>query len=168
MAGISGFSLAAGADSKVGDKVIAAGGTGLIVAQGIWVTTMIGTSLSAGSALIRRFGCPSGSDWAAVLPPPPQRLLTVFGLGHLVGGAAEQIAENFPTVLFVLNHKDVPAHDGLACCSTLVGTVNENVEPCPGLDSTHSRPPCNSMMRLAIASPSPVPPFFFVIEESAC
>jgi len=24
------------------------------------------------------------------------------------------------------------------------------------------------MMRLAIASPSPVPPFFFVIEESAC
>jgi hypothetical protein len=45
--------------------------------------------------------------------------------------------------------------------------VKENVDPCPGIDATQIRPPCNSRMRLAIASPSPVPPSFFVIDESA-
>jgi len=61
-------------------------------------------------------------------------------------------------------------HDrnGATCGSTFVGKVNENVDPRPGLDSTHSRPPCNSMMRFAIASPRPVPPFLPVIDESAC
>ena len=42
------------------------------------------------------------------------------------------------------------------------------VAPLPGLESTHSRPPCISMIRREIASPSPVPPFALVIELSAC
>jgi hypothetical protein len=41
------------------------------------------------------------------------------------------------------------------------------VEPLPGLDSTQMRPPCISMIRREIAKPSPVPPFFLVIELSA-
>ena len=46
--------------------------------------------------------------------------------------------------------------------------VNENVEPLPTCDSTQILPPCISMIRLEIAAPSPVPPFFLVIELSAC
>jgi hypothetical protein len=44
----------------------------------------------------------------------------------------------------------------------------KNVEPLPGSDDTQMRPPCMLTMRLAIARPSPVPPFVFVEEPSAC
>src|SRR5262245_6401169 len=46
------------------------------------------------------------------------------------------------------------------CCSTRIGIAKANVEPLLISDSTQMRPPCNSMMRLAIANPKPVPPFF--------
>ena len=49
-------------------------------------------------------------------------------------------------------------------CSTRTGSVNQNVEPCPGLDSTQMRPPCSSMMRLRSAEPNPVPPFFDALD----
>jgi putative tryptophan/tyrosine transport system substrate-binding protein len=54
------------------------------------------------------------------------------------------------------------------CCSTLIGILKKNVEPCPTVDSTQSLPPCISIMRFEIASPNPVPPFMRVIELSAC
>jgi hypothetical protein len=38
----------------------------------------------------------------------------------------------------------------LTCCSTTTGSVNANVEPWPGCDSTHIRPPCISIMRFAV------------------
>ena len=38
----------------------------------------------------------------------------------------------------------------------------------PSSDSTQIVPPCISTMRLAIDRPSPVPPFFLVVELSAC
>jgi hypothetical protein len=66
-----------------------------------------------------------------------------------------------------LRPKDTLGHD-LTCRSIFVGTVNENVEPLPGIDSTQMRPPCISTIRFDMASPSPVPPFFLVIELSAC
>jgi hypothetical protein len=44
-------------------------------------------------------------------------------------GAAQQIAQDLPVLLLIIDHKDVSGHDGLACSSTLVGTVNENVDP---------------------------------------
>jgi len=50
----------------------------------------------------------------------------------------------------------------------LTGIVNENVEPCPGFDVIQIFPPCISMMRFEIASPSPAPPLARVIELSAC
>jgi hypothetical protein len=56
----------------------------------------------------------------------------------------------------------------LACSSTETGSLKENVEPCPTTDSTQIFPPCISMIRFEIASPSPVPPFLRVIELSAC
>jgi hypothetical protein len=56
----------------------------------------------------------------------------------------------------------------LICCSTTTGSVNANVEPWPGCDSTHILPPCISMMRFEMASPKPVPPFLRVMALSAC
>src|SRR5262249_44784536 len=97
-----------------------------------------------------------------------ERLLAVLGLGELVAGVAEQIAQDLPVVFLILDHKDVPAHDCPTCCSTLTGSVNENTDPAPSRDSPQSRPPCISMMRLAMARPRPVPPFLRVIDESAC
>jgi hypothetical protein len=47
--------------------------------------------------------------------------------------------------------------------------VKKKVEPVPGpWLSTHMLPPINSAKRLLIARPSPVPPYFRVVLESAC
>jgi hypothetical protein len=59
-------------------------------------------------------------------------------------------------------------HACLACSLTMTGSVKENVDPWPTIDSTQIFPPCISIMRFEIASPKPVPPFFFVTELSAC
>ena len=56
----------------------------------------------------------------------------------------------------------------LACSFTVTGSAKENVEPSATRDSTQIFPPCISIMRLEMASPSPVPPFLRVIELSAC
>src|SRR5262245_37816056 len=97
-----------------------------------------------------------------------ERFLTVLRLDQLVTGVTQEIAQDLPVVHLILDHQDACAHQCPTCFSTLTGTVKENVDPRPSSDSTHSRPPCISMMRLAIASPSPVPPFCLVVEESAC
>ena len=48
-------------------------------------------------------------------------------------------------------------------------TVKQKVEPWPGPSlSTHIRPPISSASRRLIASPSPVPPYLRVVDESAC
>ena len=89
----------------------------------------------------------------------------------LYSGAAQfyqQIAQDLPVILLIFHHKNALAHDDLNCCATFVGTVNENVEPLPGVDSTQMRPPCISIIRFDMARPSPVPPFFLVTELSAC
>src|SRR5262249_18013584 len=96
-----------------------------------------------------------------------KRLLAVFGLGHLVIVGRQQIAHDLPIVLLVLDYQNSLAHVSLACSSTVTGSVNAKVEPCPGLDSTQMRPPCISMMRREVAKPGPVPPFFFLIEFAA-
>src|SRR6516165_5399168 len=86
-----------------------------------------------------------------------ERLLAVCRLDQLVSGVAQQVAQDLPVVFLVLNDKDAPAHASPTCRSTFTGIVNANVEPLPTSDSTQMRPPCISMMRLAIASPSPLP-----------
>src|SRR5262249_14951374 len=97
-----------------------------------------------------------------------ERLLAVCRLDQLVSGVAQQVPQDLPVVFLIFNHQDALAHASTTCRSTFTGIVNANVEPLPTSDSTQMRPPCISMMRLAIASPSPVPPFCLVIDASAC
>src|SRR5580704_15439782 len=92
----------------------------------------------------------------------------VAGFAHGVAGATEEIAQNLAVVLLILDDENSLAHGRPAWCSTRNGTVNEKVEPAPRLDSTHSLPPCISMIRFAIDKPSPVPPLALVCVLSAC
>src|SRR6266516_1638597 len=94
--------------------------------------------------------------------------LAVFSLNDLEISAREQIAQDLPIVFLILDHADALAHHCPAWASTRTGSVKENVDPLPGSDSTQIRPPCNSMMRLAIDKPRPVPRFLRVMELSAC
>src|SRR5436190_18621417 len=45
----------------------------------------------------------------------------------------------------------------IAASPTAAGNASQNVAPSPIADSTHTRPPCTSMMRFTMASPTPVP-----------
>jgi len=57
---------------------------------------------------------------------------------------------------------------GAGCgAATMNLAVNQNVLPLYSSLSTHIRPPIKSTNRLEIASPSPVPPNFLVVEVSA-
>ena len=94
--------------------------------------------------------------------------LAIPGLRHLITGTVQEIAEDLPIVLLVLDHKYALAHALPACCSTRNGTVKENVEPLPSFDSTQSRPPCISTIRFAMARPRPVPPLALVCALSDC
>src|SRR6516162_8185926 len=73
--------------------------------------------------------------------------LAIPGFRHLISGTAQEVAEDLPIVLLVLDYQNALAHVVSACRSTTTGSVNANVEPCPGCDSTQIRPPCISMMR---------------------
>src|SRR5207302_11099629 len=46
--------------------------------------------------------------------------------------------------------------------------VNQKTDPFPSALSTPIRPPISSTIRCEIASPSPVPPNFLVVEASTC
>ena len=67
-------------------------------------------------------------------------LLAVFSrrvhIRHFQAGRAE-----FAGYPLIFDHQNAPVHDGLACCSTLVGTVKEKVDPCPGLELDPQPPP---------------------------
>jgi hypothetical protein len=78
----------------------------------------------------------------------------------------QQIPQDLPIVLLILDHRDALAHGCPTCASTRTGTVKENCDPLPGSDSTQIHPPCISMMRLAIERPNPVPPFLRVIDAA--
>src|SRR5262249_33459146 len=80
----------------------------------------------------------------------------------------QHIADDLAIVCLVFDHQNALAHAASTCRSTITGNVKVNVEPLPGCDSTQIRPPCISMMRLDMASPKPVPPFFLVMALSAC
>jgi hypothetical protein len=129
--------------------------------------------------------CPSGQFFFGIPPSPmsldrvpyrhsiaaslPQRRRTSkglefpdhFGLARLIISPSGRTARRAD----IMHRTD---HADLAWCSTVVGSVKENVEPCPRADLTQIFPPCSSMIRFEIASPRPVPPFLRVIELSAC
>ena len=61
----------------------------------------------------------------------------------------------------VLDQQDLDrlraGHEGLLEIRDAAGMVNQIVDPCPGVDSTQTRPPWRSTIFLAIARPMPVP-----------
>src|SRR6266542_686543 len=89
-------------------------------------------------------------------------------LDDLIADTRQQVTHDAPVILFVLDDQDPLAHGTSLCRSTRTGSVNQKVEPVPRPDSTHIRPPCISMILLAMVSPRPVPPFTRVLELSAC
>src|SRR5271166_193159 len=97
-----------------------------------------------------------------------QCLLTIFGRGDLIVCGGKHIVNDLATIRLVLDHQNALAHAASTCRSTITGRLNANVEPWPGCNSTQILPPCISTMRLDIASPKPVPPFFLVMALSAC
>ena len=62
-----------------------------------------------------------------------------------------QVAQDTPVIGLSFDDQDARAHVASFCCSTRIGSVNQKVEPFPRCDSTQTRPPCISMMRLTIA-----------------
>src|SRR5471030_1092615 len=94
--------------------------------------------------------------------------LAIVCLDHFHVDTAQEVTQDLPIVFLVFDHEDTFSHAGCTCRSTLRGMLNENVDPCPSCESTHSRPPCISTVRFEIARPRPVPPFSLVVEESAC
>src|SRR5215469_18737461 len=98
-----------------------------------------------------------------------QRLLPVFGLGDLIIGRGQHIADDLAIIRLVLHHQNAFGHAaGSTCRSTATGSLNAKVEPFPICDSTQILPPCISMMRFDMARPKPVPPFLRVMALSAC
>jgi dienelactone hydrolase len=87
---------------------------------------------------------------------------------HAYDNALLSPADDLAIIRLILDHQNALAHADSTCRSTITGSVKVNVEPWPDCDSTQIRPPCISMMRLEIASPNPVPPFFLVMALSAC
>src|SRR6516164_8272900 len=97
-----------------------------------------------------------------------ERLLTVLRFGDFIVGTGKHIADNLAIIRLILDDQNALAHAASTCRSTTTGSVNVNVEPWPGSDSTQILPPCISMMRFDMASPKPVPPFLRVMALSAC
>src|SRR5215469_7341900 len=97
-----------------------------------------------------------------------ERFLAVLSFGDFVVGRGQHISDDLAIIRLVLDHQYALAHAASTWRSTMTGSVKANVEPCPGCDSTHIRPPCISMIRLEMASPKPVPPFLRVMALSAC
>src|SRR6516162_8088255 len=76
--------------------------------------------------------------------------LAIPGFRHLISGPVQEIAEDLPIVLLILDHKYALAHALPACCSTRKVTVKKNVEPLPSFESARRRPPCISTIRFAM------------------
>ena len=101
---------------------------------------------------------PSPADFASVHSMPKFARSPDDG-----GGSAGVLFAASPGI----SHRSLP-HAGLACSSTLTGSVNANVEPLPGLELHPNSSAMHLDDPLRDGKPSPVPPFFLVIELSAC
>src|SRR3954469_18559503 len=92
----------------------------------------------------------------------------VMRLQELVADAVDEVADDLPVVLGVLDHQDTLRHAASICSAALTGTAIRNVEPSPRTDSTSMVPPCIATSRCEIARPRPVPPFWRVELLSTC
>ncbi len=128
---------------------------------------MIGMCCKCGLALIRRVtSYPSSpGSWISIRmrsgrsrSAAASALLAGHRLDQFVAAGRQQVAHDPAIVLLVLDHQDALAHVLPPCSFGSHRNAEEEVEPFPTVDSTQMRPPCISTMRLAIASPRPVPP----------
>ena len=125
------------------------------IAISLWPMIVPGISRSTGRGIAEHAGLPAGRHARSAAGDP-----ALYGAGR-TGCFAARCAPTSATTS--------SAATSWRCRSwTMTGSVNANVEPRPGFNSTQIFPPCISMMRFEIASPSPVPPFLRVIELSAC
>src|SRR5262245_3178805 len=92
--------------------------------------------------------------------------LSISRLDDGIARAREEIAEHAAQVFLVLDDENALAHGALFRNSARVGSSIWKVEPLPTVDSTQMRPPCISMICLAMAKPKPVPPLALVLELS--
>src|SRR5438034_1247696 len=92
-------------------------------------------------------------------------LLAIRRLQQPVGRPAQQLPDDLPVVLVVLDveHRPLVHPRPPSACR---GTVKKKVDPLPSSLSTQMRPPCSSTSRFVILSPSPVPPYSRVIAAS--
>src|SRR5262249_51870362 len=103
-----------------------------------------------------------------LLPRDRHPRFPVGGLDQPVRCALQEVADQPPVHLVVLD-----VQDGLLAHATLPasmrsGIVKRNVDPLPSSLSTQIRPPCISTNFLAMLRPSPVPPNSRAIVASAC
>ena len=111
---------------------------------------------------------------------PAQRLVRVRGRARLHAPLGGLQLEHAPVGRVVVDDEQAlgrraPAarrrsRDGVPAAASASGAaiVKWNVDPSPGPSlSAHMRPPISSASRLLIASPSPVPPYLRVVDESA-
>src|SRR5262245_8707108 len=85
------------------------------------------------------------------------------GFDDLVAGALQRKSRDLPQVLLVLDDQYAMGHAAAPAAWARTGSSMRKVEPRPRTDSTQMRPPCISIISLAIARPSPVPPLVFVL-----
>src|SRR5438034_4990760 len=92
-------------------------------------------------------------------------LLAIRRLQQPVGRPAQQLPDDLPVVLVVLDveHRPLVHPRPPSACR---GTVKKKVDPLPSSLSTQMRPPCSSTRRFVMLSPSPVPPSSRVIAAS--
>ena len=57
---------------------------------------------------------------------------------------------------------------GTSSFGASTGSTTVNVDPSPGVLTTVMSPPSNWQNMRLMANPSPVPPYFLVVESSAC
>ena len=79
-------------------------------------------------------------------------LVSGRGFDNRVADTGEQVTQDLPIVHIILDDKDVFAYAPSHGRSTRLGTVNQNVAPCPGHDRTPMWPPCISTICLGTAA----------------
>src|SRR6516225_9267862 len=93
------------------------------------------------------------------LPCHRHTLLAIGCLDDFETGVGEEIIENTPVVLRILDDKNALAHATCLCSLARTGTTMLKVEPTPCHECSSIWPPCACTRRREIESPSPVPPF---------
>src|SRR3954447_6279186 len=163
---------------RLGDVRVGAGGKGLglVAAERVggddhdrdWAQVRIGLDLARRLVAVQLGQLDVHQDQVgAVASGEADTLGAGDRLDQLVAGAGQQVAQDAPVVLLVLDHQDLLAHAGALLAGWWTGSVNRNVDPRPTSDSTQRRPACSSTILREIARPRPVPPLVRVLEPSS-